>query len=707
MTEASRAVFLSYASEDAQAAERIANALRAAGIEVWFDRNALRGGDEWDRKIRREIKDCALFVPLISANAEARHEGYFRLEWDLADQRSHMIARGRPFLVPVGLDETRAEDAGVPDSFQRVQWTWLSGGATPQEFIERIARLLSASKVRAPTANAAQAAPGAPSPAPTASASRASSPPPHDSIPVRRSWKAWGLSSGVTILALVCIGYFALWRRPAPALAAKAVVTAAAKAPASAAAATTGSNSIAVLPLANLSRDPDQQYFSDGLSESLITALAQIPELKVIGKSSSFLFGNSKESSHQIGEQLGVGHLLVGSVERFGDQIRVSAELVDTADGATIWSQQYDRAYKDLFALQDDITHAVAEALKAKLLPGASAASQEERPPSGNLAAYNALLQGRFYHERATEGDLRTAIGFFTEATRIDPNYALAWAEIGRTLIALAGEFLAGAPAREANARAYATTEKALTLDPQLAFAHVARGDVLMTADFDWSGAEAEYRRAEQLAPRDPEIQFYLGSMFATLGQVQEAIALTRRALRDEPLNARWYNWLAVYLSGAHRLDEAEQAIRKAIELQPRATGYHEELAVILIQRNEVAAALAATRQEPAGPWKDIAVTLARQAGSDRSAADAALKNLISKYGPSAPYQIAEVYALRGEADATFQWLDRAWRAHDPGIQYLLFDPLVLRYEHDPRFAAFCRKAGLPVPGETSARAAT
>lgn len=176
MTEPSHAVFLSYASEDAEAAERIADALRAARIEVWFDRNALRGGDEWDRKIRWEIKDCALFVPIISANSEARHEGYFRLEWDLADQRSHMIARGRPFLVPVGLDETRAEDAGVPDSFQRVQWTRLSGGATPREFIERIGRLLSASQARVHVANAAHAAPGVAPPAPAGSTARPLSP---------------------------------------------------------------------------------------------------------------------------------------------------------------------------------------------------------------------------------------------------------------------------------------------------------------------------------------------------------------------------------------------------------------------------------------------------------------------------------------------------------------------------------------------------
>ncbi|HKV54103.1 MAG TPA: TIR domain-containing protein, partial [Candidatus Binataceae bacterium] len=317
MTEPSRAVFLSYASEDAEAAERIADALRAARIEVWFDRNALRGGDEWDRKIRREIKDCALFVPIISANSEARHEGYFRLEWDLADQRSHMIARGRPFLVPVGLDETRAEDAGVPDSFQRVQWTRLPDGATPHEFIERIDRLLSASQARVHIANAAHVAPGVAPSAPAASTARPSSSLSYDSSPARHSRKPWGVVGAIALMVLLGLGYFALSERHSPTA---AVAVTAPPQVAATSAAVIASSSIAVLPLANLSRDSDQQYFSDGLSESLITALAQIPALKVIGKSSSFLFRDSKESSHQIGEQLGVAHLLVGSVERFGDQ---------------------------------------------------------------------------------------------------------------------------------------------------------------------------------------------------------------------------------------------------------------------------------------------------------------------------------------------------------------------------------------------------
>jgi tetratricopeptide (TPR) repeat protein len=209
------------------------------------------------------------------------------------------------------------------------------------------------------------------------------------------------------------------------------------------------------------------------------------------------------------------------------------------------------------------------------------------------------------------------------------------------------------------------------------------------------------------LAPNDGEARFYLGRQLAVFGQVDPAIELTRQALATEPLQAEWYKWLAYYLSGLNRLDEAEQAIRRAIELQPAAAIYHYALTMIEVQRGNVQAALDAAQQEPLGWAQDSALALARQIGSDRSAADAALRTLIEKHADISSYQIAQVYALRNDAKATFEWLDRALSIHDPGIWLLLNDPLIVRYKDDPRFAAFCLKVGLPVPGETPARKST
>ena len=221
--------------------------------------------------------------------------------------------------------------------------------------------------------------------------------------------------------------------------------------------------------------------------------------------------------------------------------------------------------------------------------------------------------------------------------------------------------------------------------------------------DFDWRGAEAEFRRAAELAPNDGQAKFSLGNQLAAFGELERAVSLTREALATEPLRAAWYNWLATYLSGLNRLDEAERAIRRAIELQPGAVSYHCELAIIEIQRGNAQAALAAAQQEPPGNWQDIALAFARQIGSDRSA-DVALKTLIDKWAGAAPYQIAEVYALRNDPKEAFAWLDRAWSSRDPGIAYLLYDPFILRYKDDPRFAASCKKVGLPTPAEVGKR---
>ncbi len=462
--------------------------------------------------------------------------------------------------------------------------------------------------------------------------------------------------------------------------------------------------SIAVLPLTNESGDAGEQYFSDGISEGLITALAQFPQLKVIGRTSAFKFRDSKEDSRSIGAKLGVAHLLEGSVRRMGEMVRVNAALIDTDDGSTTWSQGYDRPYKDLFALQDQITYAVARALKAKLLPGEHAEIQSDRPPDGNIDAYNAALEARFYGFRRTEADLHKAIESYTRATELDPNFAFAWSWLSRAWTALSSDYLEGVPAQEAYAKARSAVDRALVLAPDLAAAHLARGDLLQFASFDWRGSEVEYRRALALAPNDGETQFGLGNLLAAFGEVQTAIGLTRQALTTEPLRAGWYNWLSIYLTAANRLDEAEHAVRMAIELQPSAPSFHQQVAIIEIRRGHAQAALAAAQEESPGPWKDQALALARQIGGDRSAADAALQTLIEKDASVEPYQIAQVYALRRDATATFEWLDRAWTSRDAGITYLRFDPFILIYEDDPRFAAFCRKVGLPVPVERPAR---
>ncbi|MBS0556752.1 MAG: tetratricopeptide repeat protein [Proteobacteria bacterium] len=453
--------------------------------------------------------------------------------------------------------------------------------------------------------------------------------------------------------------------------------------------------SVAVLPFANEGAK-GEQFFSDGLSEDLITALSQFAGLKVISRNSAFQFRDSRDSSAKIGQLLGVAHLLEGSVQRAGDEVRITATLVNASDGAVVWTKRYDKPYKDLFSLQDAITLAVADALQAKLMTAPGAVVQSDRPPSGNLASFTAYQHGVAYFELNTEASLHQAIAAYEDAIRLDPHYTVAYARLSLAWTWLAGELLGGAQAQQAYANARQAADTALKLDSGSSLAHLSRANLLLTADFDWTGAEAEYRRALQLAPNDAEAQFGLGNVLSALGQVRQAVALTHKALAADPRHASWYYWLSVYLAGLGQLDAARQASTTAIALQPGAVNYYDLLTVIDVLRGNAKSALAAAQRESPGVWRDIAMARALQMGTDRASADAALKNLIAKYSDVSAYQIAQVYALRRDADNTFKWLDRAWANRDPGIQFLLYDPFILRYRNDPRFAAFCKKVGLP-----------
>ncbi|MGA9335132.1 MAG: tetratricopeptide repeat protein [Rudaea sp.] len=459
--------------------------------------------------------------------------------------------------------------------------------------------------------------------------------------------------------------------------------------------------SIAVLPFANESGDKSEQFFSDGLSEDLITALSQFAGLKVINSDSSFKFRDSHDSVSTIAGKLGVARLLQGGVRRLGDEVRIRAELVNAADGSTQWSQHYDRPYKDLFKLQDDITVAVADALKTRLLASAEGSAQSDRPPSGNLDAYTAYLKAMA--QPRTEAGLRRAIALLQQAHDLDRNYATAYAVEATGWRFLADLFLGGEQAQDANTRARQAANTALRIDPGLGRAHYARAYLLLSADFDWNGALREARRVLQLAPHGGFAYSIMRQTLAAVGQTDAAIDVGRQRVAHDPLNAGAHESLALLLWAAGQGETAEAALRRAIELAPQDSRMHANLALIRAQRGETAAALAAARSEPPGFWHDFAIAIALQVGDDRQAADAALKHLIDDYADNGAYQIAEVQALRKNPDAMFHWLTRAWAQRDPGIQHLLTDPLILRYKDDPRFAAYCRTVGLPVPAANGA----
>jgi TolB-like protein len=502
------------------------------------------------------------------------------------------------------------------------------------------------------------------------------------------------------ILALLlAIGGALLWRfAPAPVAIQTAVAPTAAEPSANSPA--IPDKSIAVLPLANDSGDKDQQYFSDGLSDDLINALMQFSNLKVIGRNSAFQFRDSKDSSAAIGLKLGVAYLVTGSVRKLGDTVRINAQLVKATDGSGVWSQSYDRPYTDLFKLQDEITHAVADALKAKLLDNGDAAIQSDRPPSGSLAAYNAYQQGRFYSARNNEPDLRTAIEHFREALRLDPGYAAAYAWLGGAQTTLAGNYLDSADSTSMYAQAQTAINTALRLNPALPEAHMTQARLMINRNFDWRGAQVEQKRALELAPNDPRILVAYARGSATLGQVGAAVDMTEQALKLDPLQTGARQTLAFLLAANGRPDAARAAIDKAVELQPSSDTYRAMQVYVATWRGDFPAALAVAQAMPPGLWHDVGMAAALQIGPDRAAADAALQILIDKHAGSSAYQIAEIYALRRDPDNLFTWLDHAWDARDGGIVFLLTDAFLLRYRDDPRYAAFAQKVGLPATSD-------
>ena len=671
MSESNKAVFLSYASQDTEAARRICETLTAGGIEVWFDKSELRGGDAWDQQIRQKIRDCALFIPIISANTASRHEGYFRLEWDLADQRSHKIARNRAFIIPVCLDATPDTGADVPESFARVQWTRLPAGETPSAFAKRISDLLS------PADPPAQATPQAVNASPRLPPDAMSSGSSRSKLPVL-----------LMALALLLIGgYIALYKLvlsrrdttastlvppPIPAVTAALPVT--------------KRKSIAVLPFIDLSEKKDQEYFSDGLSEELIDLLVKIQGLDVIARTSSFYFKGKQATIGEIAKTLGVAHVLEGSVRKAGNNIRVTAQLIRASDGVHIWSETYDRDLKDVFKVQDDIAQGVVDKLKLTLIPADTLVLARTVNPE----AHNLYLQARFFTDRDTGEDLAKAIDYYKRALALDPNYAAAWAGIGAVIDRqVANGYV---PLAESTVNATEAATRALQLDPKNGEAYAVLGFSHVMAH-EWAQAEAVLAKGREADPTDATLLTISAVVARTVRGEDKAIEIFREELARDPLRLLARRYLARTLAYANRLPEAETEIRQVIEANPMQPGAHYDLGRILLAKGQVDAAVAAFAAEPDASWRSFGTPLGAHAQGRDADANAGLA-VLAKHPTGAEFQVAETYAYLGDTDGAFKWLDAA-ADRDVGIIWLRNDFLLKGLTGDPRYAALLRKVNL------------
>ena len=448
--------------------------------------------------------------------------------------------------------------------------------------------------------------------------------------------------------------------------------------------------SIAVLPLVNESGDPKDEYFSDGLSEELIAALAQISGLKVIGRSSSFRFKDRKEKPKAIGEELGVSTLLDGTVRKQGDRVRIVAALVNATDGIQLWTRTFDRELKDIFAVQQEIAKAVAESLRVTFLASKEKSTQMA---TNSVEAHNAYLQAHFYSVRRNAEDYRKAIDYFDQAIQFDPDYALAYAERSEvwTVVGdLTGQRSTAFP------KARSDAEKAVAIAPSLAEAHAALGWVRAFAEWKFAEGLSELQRAKELSPTNPTANDLLARVIVYTGRMKEAERQARQAVELDPLSAATQFTLGRVLFYAGKLDEADAAGRKFAELQPSASSSHRWQVLVAVQRGDGETALREAQLEPDDRIRSFELALAQYIRGDHKAADAALADLIANSRDSLAYQIAQVYAVRGEKDKAFEWLQIAFDNHDGGMPSLLVDPVLRGLRDDARYKNLVVKVGLP-----------
>jgi serine/threonine-protein kinase len=448
--------------------------------------------------------------------------------------------------------------------------------------------------------------------------------------------------------------------------------------------------SIAVLPLLNKSDDPNDEYFSDGLSEELIAALVQIKELKVIGRSSSFRFKDRKEDSKTIGKKLGVSTLLDGTVRKQGDRVHIVADMVNAADGIELWTRTFDRDLKDTHAVEQEIARAVAESLKVTLLGSDSA--QKSAPE--NVDAHNAYLLGHFHFQRRNLEDYRKAVTYFDEAIRLNPDYALAYAERSEAWFFIGD--MSSKEKKEAWAAAVSDAERAVAIDPALAEAYAALGWVRFLVEWKFAEGLSALERAKELSPRNPTANHLLARIIVCLGRFEEAERLAREAVELDPLSVRAQNNLACVLFFAGKFDEADAIERKTTELQPTAAGNRHWQVLAAVQRGDGETALRLAHMEPDEANRRFELAIAQYVRGDHKAADAALADLIANDRDESAYQIALVYVVRGEKNKAFEWLQVSFDNHDAGTLGLFADPLWRGLRADPRYKNLLAKLGLP-----------
>jgi TolB-like protein/tetratricopeptide (TPR) repeat protein len=679
------AVFVSYASQDAEAAKRICDALRVADIEVWFDQSELRGGDVWDRQIRQQIHDCRLFVPIVSANTEARVEGYFRREWKLAVDRTHDLSERIAFLVPIVIDSTPETKADVPDAFRHVQWTRLPGGVTSAAFVERVRRLLSGELSKGPTRGASEAA--RMSAAPTSQQH------------VLASSRSTAALLVMIVVVVAALGYLVANRIEQSKHVAQPEVppgSAAQSAPADAF--NPPPHSIAVLPFVNMSGDAKQDYFSDGISEELLNSLSRLNDLQVVARTSSFSFKGQNVDVSTIAHKLNVAAVLEGSVRRAGNTVRITVQLINAVTGFHLWSQTYDRQMSDILKVQTEVASSVAKQLEIKLV--GDEVAKIELGGTKNPEAYDAYLHGvQLYDKADEEANYRLALADADKAIKFDPDYAAAHVLRTNSLLNIYFTTTDLTARAQQPPQMLVAAQQAVRLAPKLGDAHLALAETYAFALFDFASAEPEYDRALSLAPGSALVQRNIAGYAVQTGHYDSAILAAGRAVALDPQGrrSRVVQGLVYYI--ARRYTEALALFEDLRTLYPDSHWVGGMIIGTLLASGQTQKALEECESDSSPLSADdrhqylarIYHAMGRQSDAERE-----LQLFKSHNGDEAAYEFAQLYSQLGDKKSALDWLETAYRLRDSGLQELKQDWQLDPIRDERRFQAILARMRFP-----------
>jgi TolB-like protein len=662
-TDAKRAVFISYASQDAAVATTVVEALEHSGIACWIAPRDVMPGAFYADEIVHAIDAAKAIVLVLSQNA-ADSQHVLR-EVERAASKRHPVISLRVDQAPL--------PAGLEYFLNTSHWLDASGADVGLSMPKLIAAVRAAIQAPVLTPKAGPT-PRVPAPSPPAR------PPKRTAIVV------------ASLMGLAIAGFAVdrLWISSRKAVATSERIAAVPATP-SPAASTFPEKSVAVLPFVDMSEKKDHEYFSDGMAEELIDMLTKIPDLRVPARTSSFYFKGKQATIADIAKALSVLYVLEGSVRTSDKTLRVTAQLIRADNGYHIWSETYDRHLDNVFEMQDEIAGAVVKALKMSLL-----GSTPKSPTTQNAEAYTLYLQARYFADRSWDLDnQRKAVELMQQAVRLDPGFARAWALLAARYTK---EVLDGTRSSvEGRHLALLAAEKADAIDPGLPETQIAKAKISYYLDWDWAAADAEIKKARKRDPANAQAIFWEANVADVLGHSEDALRLRQQAIALDPLSPPEYFWLGRTYLKLGRPADAEANFRKSLDLNPNGPYLHWNIALALLLRGEHAAALAEMQRETVAATRLMGFALIYHAMGRGAESDAALREMENVAASELnPFWFAAVHAYRGEIDQAFSWLNRAYQAHDFYLIDMKGFPLLKNLEPDSRYRAFLRKMNLP-----------